>query len=43
LDAGCGPVAAGNPGRKEVGKLIKLSKAQQSVLSDDNEDEDTGA
>jgi hypothetical protein len=43
LDAGCAPVAAGDPGRKEVGKLIKLPKAQQSVLSDDNEDEDADA
>jgi hypothetical protein len=28
---------------EEVGKLIKLPKAQQSVLSDDNEDEDADA
>jgi hypothetical protein len=31
-------VVAGDLGPKEIGKLIKLLKAQQSVLSDDDEE-----
>lgn len=33
-------VSGGEMGAKEIGKLIKLLKAQQAVLSDDDEDED---
>jgi len=35
-------VSGGDMGAKEIGKLIKLLKAQQSVLSDDDEEEDGG-
>lgn len=33
-------VSGGDMGAKEIGKLIKLLKAQQAVLSDDDEEED---
>jgi len=33
-------IVTGDLGPKEIGKLIKLLKAQQSVLSDEDEDED---
>ena len=35
-------VSGGDMGPREIGKLIKLLKAQQAVLSDDDEDEDGG-
>lgn len=35
-------VSGGEMGAKEIGKLIKLLKAQQSVLLDDDEDDDDG-
>lgn len=36
-------VVSGDLGSKEIGKLIKLLKAQQAVLSDDDGDEDEEA
>lgn len=32
-------IVTGEPGPKEIGKLIKLLKAQQAVLSDEDGDE----
>jgi hypothetical protein len=34
-------IVAGDLGPKEIGKLIKLLKAQQAVLSDEGEDDET--
>jgi hypothetical protein len=35
-------VGGGEMGPREIGKLIKLLKARQSVLADDEEEEDGG-
>ena len=36
-------IVAGDLGPKEVGKLIKLLKAQQAVLSDEDDDDERPA